>query len=244
MIYICIPARDEAQTVGVLLWKLRRVMEEYPREYHVLVLDDGSTDDTADVVEPYTRVLPCTLIREKEARGYAASTERLLREVVRRSEQPRRDVVVTMQADFSDSPDDLPLLVKRIEGGADLVAGAPTELPSGEPRLVRWMRRGMPWLLRGVALPEGVANPMNGFRAYRVSTLARALSGQGARPLLTFQGQSANVELLLAVAPHARRVDAAALPSRASLRQRPTRSAPWEMLKELWNLRRIPHPTG
>ncbi len=244
MIYICIPAHNEAQTVGVLLWKLRRVMEEFPREYHVLVLDDGSTDDTPDVVEPYTQVLPCTLLREKYARGYAAATERLLREAVRRSEQPRRDAVVLMQADFSDSPEDLPSLVKRIEGGADLVAGVRTDSEEVGPILVRWARRAMPWLLRGAALPERVANPLSGFRAYRVSTLARTLSGPGERPLLTLKGPSANVELLLAVAPHARRVDAAELPSRANLRQRPTRSTPWEMLKELWSLRRLPHPAG
>ena len=46
MIYICIPALDEARTIGVLLWRIRQVMEEFPRDYHVLVLDDGSTDDT------------------------------------------------------------------------------------------------------------------------------------------------------------------------------------------------------
>ncbi|CAA9379923.1 MAG: hypothetical protein AVDCRST_MAG89-5297, partial [uncultured Gemmatimonadetes bacterium] len=214
------------------------------REYHVLVLDDGSTDDTAEVVEPYTRVLPCTLLREKHARGYAGATERLLREAVRRSEQPRRDMVVMMQADFTDSPEDLPSLVKRIEGGADLVAGLHAGPAGGEPLLVRWARKAMPWMLRGTVLPAPVANPLSGFRAYRVSTVSRALAERGESPLLTFQGQTANAELLLAVAPHARRVDAAELPPRPTLRQRPTRSTSWETLKDLWSLRRLPHPTG
>ena len=43
MIYICIPAYNEADTVGVLLWKIRRVMENFPRDYELLVLDDAST---------------------------------------------------------------------------------------------------------------------------------------------------------------------------------------------------------
>ena len=243
MIYVCIPAFNEAQTVGVLLWKLRQVMDEFSREYHVLVLDDGSTDDTAEVVEPYARVLPVTLLQEKQSHGYAGALERLVREAVRRSEQPRRDVVVTMQADFSDLPEDLPTLVKRIEGGADLAAATQGETTDGVPRVVRWAKRGLPWLLGRTTIPEQVTDPLAGFRAYRVSTLARALKERGERPLLTHRGPGANVELLLAVAPHARRVDAADIPVRLSLRQRPTRSTPWETLKELWDLRRLPRST-
>ena len=33
LLYICIPAFDEAPTVGLLLWRIRKVFQEYPREY-------------------------------------------------------------------------------------------------------------------------------------------------------------------------------------------------------------------
>ena len=39
-----------------------------------------------------------------------------------RTKYPRRDAVVMMQADFTDQPEHLPELVKRFEGGADVVA--------------------------------------------------------------------------------------------------------------------------
>ena len=52
MIYVCIPSYDEAPTVGLLLWKIRQVFAAFPREYQLLVLDDGSTDTTAEVLEP------------------------------------------------------------------------------------------------------------------------------------------------------------------------------------------------
>jgi len=58
VLYICIPAYNEAQTVGVLLWRIRKVFQEYSREYEILVFDDGSTDDTAETLKPYTEVLP------------------------------------------------------------------------------------------------------------------------------------------------------------------------------------------
>ena len=47
MIYVCIPSFDEAPTVGLLLWKIRQVFAAFPREYQLLVLDDGSTDTTS-----------------------------------------------------------------------------------------------------------------------------------------------------------------------------------------------------
>ena len=73
MIYICIPSYNEAPTIGLLLWKIRQVFAGFPREYHLLVLDDGSSDSTAEVLERYTRVLPLTVTRHPSRRGYAES---------------------------------------------------------------------------------------------------------------------------------------------------------------------------
>ena len=52
MIYVCIPSHDEAETVGLVLWKIRKVFESLGREYHVMVGNDGSTDHTGEAVEP------------------------------------------------------------------------------------------------------------------------------------------------------------------------------------------------
>jgi glycosyltransferase involved in cell wall biosynthesis len=237
LIYICIPAYNEAATVGVLLWKIRQVMGEFPRDYELLVLDDASTDETQEVLAPYARVLPLSVIRHEARRGYAASLERLIREAVSRASHPKRDVVVTLQADFTEAPEDVASLVKRIEGGADVVEAVITPEGSQVPRALRWSRRGLPWLLRR-ALPEGTRDPLTGFRAYRVSVLKRALAERGDAPLLTQDGWAANVELLLAVAPHSRRADALEAVHRYDRRQRQTRFRPWPTLVDLWNLSR------
>src|SRR6188508_1174808 len=111
MIYICLPTHNDAVTVGLVLWKVRQVFSAFPREYQILVADDASTDATAEVLEPYLRALPLSLIRNEQQQGYAASVEALFREALSRSDRAKRDFAVTIQADFSVSPAVLPDLV-------------------------------------------------------------------------------------------------------------------------------------
>jgi Glycosyl transferase family 2 len=238
VIYICIPVLNEAPTVGVLLWRIRQVMTEFRRDFHLLVLDDGSTDATAEVLEPYARVLPLTLLRNERTAGYAAALEALLREAAARSTHPKRDIAVVVQADFTEPPEEIPALVKKLEGGADVVGSAVAAVEGELPRGLRWSRRGLPWLLGRARLPADGGDPMSGFRAYRVHVIRRALQDREGQPLLTRQGWAANAELLMAVAPHTRRADQAPVQLRYTRRDRETRFDPWPALRETWELAR------
>lgn len=223
MIYICIPTHDEERTIGVMLWKIRNVMADFQRDYQILVADDASTDETQEVLEPYTRILPLTVFRNPRRRGYAASLEMLLREAVRRSTYPKRDVVVTLQADFTDEPDEIPTLVKRIEGGADIVTSNMGPGLAGAPRAVRWTWRVLRFLLRRMKWPDEVTDPISGFRAYRLFTIKKAVESRPDALLGGWEGWAANAALLRAVAPYARRVEETPVTLRYDRRARPTR---------------------
>ena len=237
MIYIGLPVRNEEHTAGVLLWRIRKLLQEEDREFHVLVVDDASTDGTPEVLEPYEGVLPLTLIRREEPRGYAATVERIVREAVSRTEYARRDALTVIQADFTETPEAIPAMVRRFEGGADLVAGRPDPI-RGESRSRALARRGGRLLARRTGLPaDAPGDPLSGFRLYRLFVLERALARRGEdRPLLTHDGWAANVELLARTLPHARQTAELDFALDFNRRYRETRFRP---VRELWELYRL-----
>jgi glycosyltransferase involved in cell wall biosynthesis len=237
MIYVCIPSFDEAPTVGLLLWKIRQVFAAFPREYQLLVLDDGSTDATTEVLEPYARVLPLTVIRHAERRGYAASVEALLRRAVELTDRPKRDAAILMHADFAHNPQTIPDLVRRIESGADLVV-AEGQLEGETSRARALVRRYAPSLLRGVVTVPNVRDLVSGFAAIRLVALRNAIRSQTDRLLLT-EGWAANAELFWRAGRYSRRIEAVSSTERHDLRSRPPRALPWPTASGLWAARRV-----
>jgi hypothetical protein len=244
MIYVLVPAYNEAPTVGLLLWKVRQVFAVFPREYQLLVVDDASTDGTDDVLAPYARALPLTLLTHRERKGYARSLEELLRLATSRTDRPRRDLAVVLQADFSDPPDDIPEMVKRVESGADLVV-ADYRRRRGLSRIEVLARRLVPLLARRRAEVRAALEHVGTLKAMRLVTLARVLSTRGGRPLLTREGWAAEVELLDAVAAQARRVEVVPVTSAPPKRRRASRARPLRSVWEVWRaLRSDPGSAG
>jgi dolichol-phosphate mannosyltransferase len=232
MIYVCIPSHNEAETIGLVAWKIRKVFGEFPREYQILVGDDGSTDHTPQVLEPYTRALPLTVIRSEGQRGYARTVEGLLSRALELTDRPKRDSAVLMHADFTHGPEYLPEFVKRLESGADLVVGEATTLTGEDSRARRLARRWASRLLRrGVRVP-GISDLVSGFVAVRLVVLRHILK-PGGRSLHT-EGWSANAELIGKSARQSRRVESVGIEERYDLRSRPSRTRPWEALREAW----------
>jgi hypothetical protein len=219
VIYVCVVAHDDAPTVahddaptvGLLLWKVRQVLAQHRWEYHLLVADDASTDDTPETLDLYQRALPMSVVRHESRCGYATSMEVLLREAIGRTDRPKRDVVVLLPADFSVSPAVIPDLLKRFSSGADLVVGE--TLDGRRPLGERVVRRWAPWLLRpGLNVP-GLRDVTSGVCAIRLSTMKHCFRGQDGA-LLQTQGCCANAELVARAATEARQIAAVPVPVR------------------------------
>lgn len=115
---VVIPVFNERRSLPLVVADLPR-----DRVAEIVVVDNGSTDDTASVA----RELPVRLVRE-ERRGYGSAC--LAGIDALKSLPP--EVVVFLDGDYSDHPEELPLLLDGIAAGADLVIGS-RMLGSREP---------------------------------------------------------------------------------------------------------------
>ena len=115
---IIIPLRDEEESLPELCDWIQNVMNANNFSYEILLIDDGSIDHSWKVIEGLSQKNPC-IKGIKFQRNYGKSAG--LNEGFRAAQG---DVVITMDADLQDSPDEIPELRRMIlEDGYDIVSG-------------------------------------------------------------------------------------------------------------------------
>lgn len=115
---VVIPAYNEDESLPELAEWIDRVCTESSLSYEMIFVDDGSTDHTWDVIKDLGTMFPCLKgVRFRRNYGKAAALHTGFSEC-------HGDVVITMDADLQDSPDEIPELVRMIrEDGYHVVSG-------------------------------------------------------------------------------------------------------------------------
>ena len=115
---IVIPLKDEEESLPELADWIKSVCEQNRYSYEIIMIDDGSTDHSWTVIEQLSRQNPAVKgIRFQRNYGKSAALNEGFKAA-------QGEVVITMDADLQDSPDEIPDLRKMIiEDGYDLVSG-------------------------------------------------------------------------------------------------------------------------
>jgi glycosyltransferase involved in cell wall biosynthesis len=115
---IVIPLKDEEESLPELADWIKKVCDTNGYSYEVIMVDDGSTDNSWNVIEQLSKTNPVIKgIRFQRNYGKSAALNEAFKAA-------NGDVVITMDADLQDSPDEIPGLRRMIlEEGYDLVSG-------------------------------------------------------------------------------------------------------------------------
>ena len=145
-----IAAYNEARYVGSIVLQARQYVNE------VIVVDDGSTDNTCKVAE----LAGATVIRHPENRGKGTAIQSILAEARKRNP----DVLVLLDADAQHDPNEIPILIKPISQGFDLVIGS-REAQEDKTPLYRRIGKMVIFRSSRLASKTNIYDSESGFRA-------------------------------------------------------------------------------
>jgi len=114
MFSIIIPFFNEEENLPTLIKHLIEVCEKNSKEYEIVLVDDGSTDTSVSKLKVKSEKLKVLKHRKRLGKGAALLTG--LNHAI-------GDIIIFMDADLQDDPEDLPKFLKKIDEGYDFVNG-------------------------------------------------------------------------------------------------------------------------
>src|SRR5690348_841868 len=115
-ISIVIPVYNEEKTLPIMFSRLIPVMDTYGKPYEVIFVNDGSRDKSQEVLAEFFNKRPDVIRAVQFMRNYGQHPA-----IMAGFEKVRGEVVVTLDCDLQNPPEDIPKLLKLIEEGHDVV---------------------------------------------------------------------------------------------------------------------------
>ena len=197
MIAIVLPAYNEEDSISLLIEHIRKIVKKHlPQRVAIIVVDDGSADNTVTCVQALADS-DVILLRHPKNKGLGEAIKTGMLHAVNLS--PEVDVVVTMDSDNTHNPGLLKRMIMAVEEGSDVVIASRYQ-PGARVVGVSYYRQllslGMSWMFRMLLPIPGVKDYSCGYRAYRAELLRSAFQ-KWDNQFISQSGFSCMVEILL-----------------------------------------------
>lgn len=197
MIFFIVPAYNEVKNMQQLIESVSKKMGEIGRPYRLIVVNDGSTDGTKELVESYVNRFPITLLNHDTNKNVGQVFRTGFQYVL--SQTLADDIIVTKEADNTGDLGILPAMLKSVEGGYDF-ALASCYAKGGKIIGTTIDRRLFSFVANAIlkiCFPmKGVNTYSSFYRAYRAKSLKMAFEAYGGR-LIEEPGFVCMVEMLV-----------------------------------------------
>lgn len=204
---LALPAFNEAGVIQELLRQAAKVLPELVDDWSIVVVDDGSVDRTAELVEEMMADNPrIRLVRHERNLGLGPAIITGLKAAIEgRGEAVALDrhLVVSMDADLTHPPETIPSMIEATNQGADVVIASrfrPASEQHGVPLFRKFISLGARLLFHMFLNLKGVRDYTCGFRAIRASLIRRGFDEFGDQGLITRSGFACTDELLVHLA--------------------------------------------
>lgn len=196
-IRVALPAYNEAESLLPLLESLHTTLALAGLPHEIVVVDDGSKDDTALIASQASFSMPVRLVQHERNQGLAAALRTGLTDAV--DHAAPGDIVITMDSDNTHPAGLIPRMLTMIAEGHDVVIASrfqPGARVIGVPFDRVLLSIAARWVFKLLQPIPGVRDYTCGFRAYRVEALAATIDHYGPR-FVSEQGFSCMVDVLL-----------------------------------------------
>jgi dolichol-phosphate mannosyltransferase len=196
-VFVVLPAYNEQIGLQRLLPKIQRSLQRTQLDYEIIVVDDASIDETGRVASQASFEMPLRLVAHRENRGLAGAIKTGLETAMGLATEG--DVIVSMDADDTHAPANIPQMLQMIDEGYDVVIASRYQHGS-QTVGVPWNRQAMThvarWLFKLVMPIRGVRDYTCGYRAYRFTALDQSMRHYK-ESFFTEKGFSCMVDILL-----------------------------------------------
>ncbi|OGW66862.1 MAG: hypothetical protein A3J72_08180 [Nitrospirae bacterium RIFCSPHIGHO2_02_FULL_40_19] len=200
MIYILLPAYNEGKALESLLKRIKTGMENRSFNYQVIAYNDGSTDNTLDILKQNKHDIPLTVIGKEQNEGLGFAFFSLLKEVISLSNS-EDDIAVVLDSDNTHNPEHIYQMVNKIWDGFDVAIASRYLQDSrvvGVAQHRQFLSLGASWMMRILFPIRGVKDYTCGYRAYSLVCLRKAFEKFGDE-LVQEKGFACMAELLIKV---------------------------------------------
>ncbi len=198
-VILTLPAYNEAENLRPLIEHAVRVFRDHGLNGRIVVVNDGSSDATADVLAALHEEFGVQVITHPQNRGLGQAIMTGLRGATEVSTSPD-DIIVCMDADNTHSPEYIPGMARKVwDEGYDIVIASryqPGSKEMGVPPFRLLLSRTARYVFQAILRLPGVRDYTCGFRAYRGKLISEALERYG-DGLIRREGFACTDELLV-----------------------------------------------